>query len=129
MDLSRLQPLVLVVDALDEVAVAGGSSLGANPVLRLIREHFPLLPLAVRFVLTSRPEAHIVYSLDASIRPLKIQPDDPRHVEDLRSLIQHELAGRLEGSDVTGKPTATELTEAVQLLLDKSEGVFVYLAR
>ena len=50
MDLSRLQPLVLVVDALDEVAVAGGSSLGANPVLRLIREHFPLLPLAVRVV-------------------------------------------------------------------------------
>jgi hypothetical protein len=128
-DLSRLQPLVLVVDALDEVAVAGGSSLGANPVLRLIREHFPLLPLAVRFVLTSRPEDHIVYSLDASIRPLKIQPDDPRHVEDIRSLIQHELAGRLDGSGVNCKPTAAELSKAVQLLMDKSEGVFVYLAR
>ncbi|GLC45378.1 hypothetical protein PLESTM_001726200 [Pleodorina starrii] len=126
---SRPQPLVLVIDALDEVAVAGGSSQGANPVLRLIREHFPLLPPAVRFVFTSRPEPHIMSSLDVAIRPLKIQPDDPRHKEDLRALIQHKLASHLDGSDITRKPTATELSEAVQLLLDKSEGVFVYLAR
>ncbi len=126
--MSRQQPLVLVIDALDEVAVAGSTSMGTNPLLRLIQEQFPHLPSTVRFMFTSRPEAHIKNSLDAAIRPLKIEPDDPRHTEDLRALIQHELGGRLKGSG-GGEPTADEVAKAVQLLLDKSEGVFVFLAR
>jgi hypothetical protein len=132
----RPQPLVLVVDALDEVTVAGSGLAHTNPVLHLIREHLPNLPSTIRFVFTSRPEPYIEKSLEATIRPLQIRPGDPRHLEDLRELIKHELSGRLDGSTGGGvgssgacDPTDEEISEAVQLLLSKSEGVFLYLAR
>ncbi len=39
------QPVVVVIDALDEIATAAGdSSSSGNPLLRLLREHFRRLP-------------------------------------------------------------------------------------
>ncbi len=39
------QPVVVVIDALDEIATAPGDSSGSgNPLLRLLREHFRRLP-------------------------------------------------------------------------------------
>ncbi len=126
---------MLVIDALDEVAVAGSGPAHHNPVLSLIREHFSTLPTTIRFMFTSRLEPHIKMSLDTAIQPLQIQPEDPRHMKDLQALIRHELTRRLEGSGGGGggggvhEPTEGEISEAVQLLLSKSEGRFVYLAR
>ncbi|GFR48187.1 hypothetical protein Agub_g10039 [Astrephomene gubernaculifera] len=141
------QPLVVVIDALDEMELAGSAGGGGaqNTLLRLIREHFVNLPPAVRFMLTTRPEPHITHALNMCFRPFIIEPDDPRHLEDLRQLIAHELGSRLvvqgvgaggQAADTVGgigedvrKPTTKELGEAVDLLLDKSKGSFVYVAR
>ncbi len=122
-------------------------------------------PQAVRLLLTSRPEAHISAVLDATFRPMTIQPDDPRHLADLRQLATAELrvrlvvetglgGGGLDPPPVSAGPTAgggraggarggsegpssaahrppteQELQAAVQVLMKKSEGAFVYLAR
>ncbi|GFR48184.1 hypothetical protein Agub_g10033 [Astrephomene gubernaculifera] len=137
------RPLVVVIDALDEMELAGSGGGGGaqNSLLRLIREHFVNLPPAVRFVLTTRPEPHITRVLGKAFSPFIIKADDPRHLRDLRQLIAHELGSRLVvqgveagidggiGKDAWREPTQKELGEAVDLLLGKSQGSFVYVAR
>jgi len=83
---------------------------------------FPSLPACVRLVLTSRPEAHIRALLDARFRPRTIAHDDPRHLADLRAMVTASL-----GRGCMARPE--EVAPATDLLLGRSGGTFVYVAR
>ncbi len=61
-------------------------------------------------------------SLKHKFTPLTIDKDDPRHLGDLRQLIQRQLIER-------GVWPASDIEKAIQILVDKSEGTFVYVAR
>jgi hypothetical protein len=81
-------------------------------------------------------EEHICRVLDLAFDPLIIRPDDPRHLEDLRALIVHGLRSKLaagQGGAEGGAPRQAasdqELAAATQVLLEKSKGAFVYIAR
>ena len=110
--------VVILIDALDE---CDGATAWANPVLKLLREHLYKLPNKVRFVITTRTEPHITSMLRRHFEPFEIKKDDPRHKADLKELITSKLQPLLVSSD--------ELPPAVELLLERSEGTFVYIAR
>ena len=60
-------------------------------------------------------------SLEFRFNPFSIDKEDARHEDDLRHLIRHQLNGRVS--------PPTDLEKAVQVMLEKSEGAFVYIAR
>ena len=60
-------------------------------------------------------------SLEFRFNPFSIDKEDARHKDDLRHLIRHQLKGRVS--------PPTDLEKAVEVMLEKSEGAFVYIAR
>ncbi|KAG2440562.1 hypothetical protein HYH02_010146 [Chlamydomonas schloesseri] len=111
----RAEPLVIVIDGLDEVVLDGAASGGGgadgdgggrgrpvgrqSPLLRVVCDQFKKLPEGVRFFITSRPEAHIKRALDKAFsKPLTIWPDDPRHQDDLRRMIHKHIKDKLMSS-------------------------------
>ena len=81
----------------------------------------PLSPPQVRFIITTRPEPHIKASLEFRFNPFSIEKEDARHVGDLRQLIAHQLRGRVD--------PPSDLDRAVDVMQEKAEGAFVYIAR
>lgn len=85
-----------------------------------MRDAFAELPPCVSFLITSRPEEHVKRSMATKFEPIEILPEDPRHLGDLRMLITHLLRPRMAAGD---------LERGVEVLLEKSEGAFVYIAQ
>ena len=110
--------VVILIDALDE---CDGATAWSNLVLKLLREHLSKLPANVRFVITTRPEPHITSVLQQHFQPFSIKKNDPRHQKDLSDLITSTVEPLLASPG--------DLDAAVRLLLDRSEGTFVYIAR
>eukprot|EP00935_MAST-01C_sp_MAST-1C-sp1_P001661 g1661.t1 len=104
--------MVVLIDALDEAKLSG-----RNKLLRLISSRFDELPSWVGFIVTSRPERDIRRKL-AKFKPVELQCDDPRNLDDLNSYLRQEL----EASSLP----ATELEGATKKLAAKTGGRFIY---
>jgi hypothetical protein len=107
--------LVLLIDALDE-----SEQSGANALLDFLRDKVGMLPAWLAVVVTSRPKTEIVAAL-AKYAPLKIECGSTDNRNDIVRFVTHKV------HELMG--TGADNEEAVQLLCDKAEGVFVYVAK
>ena len=80
------EPMLLVIDALDESEVGGKSEF-----LELISDEFPKLPSWMKILITTRPELPVQEKLD-HLNPVQITPYDEKNTEDLLKYIQECLS-------------------------------------
>ena len=104
--LDRREPLLIVVDALDESKTDVRSEF-----LELISREFPELPEWIKIFITSRPELQVRKKLQ-HLNPVEILPDNRHHKLDLECFIQHCLPNLNEGN--------------VNFLISECEGSFLY---
>jgi hypothetical protein len=104
--LDRREPMLIVVDALDESKTEDKSEF-----LELISEEFPELPEWIKIFITSRPELQVRKKLQ-HLNPVEILPDDQHHNLDLEHFIHHCLPNMNQGD--------------VSSLISKCEGSFLY---
>ena len=104
--LDKQEPVLIVVDALDESKTEAKSEL-----LELISEEFPELPPWVKILITSRPELQVRKKLQ-HFNPVEILPDDSHHTRDLKHFFQQSL------------PNLN--VDTVYSLISKCEGSFLY---
>ncbi|XP_046857322.1 uncharacterized protein LOC124450723 [Xenia sp. Carnegie-2017] len=86
------EPLLFVIDALDESQVDGKSEL-----LELIAEEFDRLPKWIKIFITSRPELPVQKELK-DMNPVEIttHPRDKNNEKDLEKYLKHELNDRVQ---------------------------------
>ncbi|KXZ53447.1 hypothetical protein GPECTOR_7g1346 [Gonium pectorale] len=85
----------------------------------------------VRFIVMSRPEAWIYKKLSTVFeQPLVVRLEDERHIADLKLFIRDQLVTVIKLAPAGSAPGRSDLLDAAtQLLLDKSEGSYLYVAR
>ena len=105
-DLDRADPMLIVVDALDESKTADKSEF-----LGLISEEFSQLPKWMKIFITSRPELQVGKKLK-HLNPLEILPNDKHQEHDIRQFIKYCL------------PKVS--MPCVESLVNKCEGSFLY---
>lgn len=105
------EPMVVVIDALDESEAGGKSEL-----LDLIAEEFSELPTWIKLIITSRPELPVQRRL-IHLNPIEIGPDDTDNKEDLKSYLQYCL------SDLGA---SIQASRAIKRLVKRCEGSFLY---
>jgi WD40 repeat protein len=121
--LEEREPMLLVIDALDESVVAGKSEF-----LELISEEFPKLPQWIKILITSRPELPVKEEL-YHLNPVEITHRDTKNEDDLlkylRNFLSHicnddeilkSLAWKCEGSFLFAYYTQLELKETTTQL-------------
>ena len=101
--LNREEPMLIVVDALDESKTEVKSEF-----LELISDE---LPAWIKTLITSRPELKVMKKL-SHLNPFEILPDDKRHNVDLEHFLRHRLPD-LNQNDLNS-------------LILKCEGSFLY---
>ena len=105
-DLIRTEPMLIVIDALDESKTEVKSEF-----LELIAEEFENLPKWIKILISSRPELQVREQLEF-FNPLEILPDDHPHLQDLKHFIKSSL---------------TNVSEDVLIsLLSECKGSFLY---
>ena len=105
-DLDRADPMLIVVDALDESKTADKSEF-----LELISEEFSQLPKWMKIFITSRPELQVGKKLK-HLNPLEILPNDEHQEHDIWQFIKYCL------------PMIS--MSFVESLVDECEGSFLY---
>ena len=83
--LDRREPMLIVVDALDESKTDDKSEF-----LELISDEFPELPKWINILITSRPELQVKKKLE-HFNPLEILPQDDNQKEDLKCFVKSSL--------------------------------------
>ena len=83
--LNRHEPMLIVVDALDESKTDDKSEF-----LELISDEFPDLPKWIKILITSRPELQVKKKLE-HFKPLEIHPQDFNQQEDLKCFVEGSL--------------------------------------
>ena len=83
--LDRREPMLIVVDALDESKTDDKSEF-----LELISGEFPDLPKWIKILITSRPELQVKKKLE-HFNPLEILPQDDNQQKDLKCFVQGSL--------------------------------------
>jgi len=126
---------IIVIDALDEasfgVPPSGGAASGPpeggtpngnsrNPLVNMLARNAPCLPDWLGLVVTSRPEFDVKTPLQA-LNPFPLDTRSEANRADIRDYLRRELATPLQN-----RPDANRLVEQI---LDKSEGVFLYVER
>jgi hypothetical protein len=104
-----------VIDALDEAGEAG-----RNPLVEMLARNAQRLPDWLGLVVTSRPEFDVKTPLQA-LNPFPLDTQSESNRDDIRDYLRHELASPLQN-----RPDADRLVEQI---LEKSEGVFLYVER
>ncbi|KAJ3117479.1 hypothetical protein HK098_006245 [Nowakowskiella sp. JEL0407] len=108
-------PIVLVVDALDETGQMGFRS----EILQVFSVHCKKLPSFVKLLVTSRPEDDIVKTFDKmETKPLEATSEENRN----DALIYSKHFLQKHGYE------EKEMEEFANLLMEKSGGLFVWLA-
>ena len=79
------KPILIVLDAIDEVEFDGRDELG-----RLISIHLPQLPSYLRFFITARPEKNLIDKFK-KFNPLCIKPDDERNIHDVKLVLEQKI--------------------------------------
>ncbi|XP_046849881.1 uncharacterized protein LOC124443403 [Xenia sp. Carnegie-2017] len=105
------EPMLLVIDALDESQVDGKSEL-----LELIADEFHRLPKWIKIFITSRPELPVQTKLK-DMNPVEIttHPRDKNNEKDLHKYLRHELYDLVQRNPYV-----------LQSLVEKCEGSFLY---
>ncbi|XP_046857726.1 uncharacterized protein LOC124451141 [Xenia sp. Carnegie-2017] len=105
------EPMLLVIDALDESQLDGKSEL-----LELIAEEFERLPKWIKIFITSRPELPVQKELKV-MNPVEIAtcPGYNNNEKDLHKYFEHELNNRVQEDPFALFP-----------LVEKCEGSFLY---
>jgi hypothetical protein len=98
----------------------GSDAKRRHQLLKFIATSVYRLPPWARLFITSRPEDDIREILNA-FKPRLIPVDHPGHIEDLRSNIRFRLTNKLLHP--------SELDVAVEILFEKSQKRFVYVAK
>jgi Cdc6-like AAA superfamily ATPase len=107
--------LLIVIDALDEASEAGN-----NALVNMLAAKASLLPGWIGLVVTSRPESNVTAPLQG-YKPHPFEASSEENLADLREYLRRELA-----TPVQNRPDADRLVEQI---LEKSEGVFLYIER
>jgi len=109
------QRYLIVIDALDEAGEAG-----RNPLVEMLARNAQRLPDWLGLVVTSRPEFDVKTPLQA-LSPFPLDTQSESNRADIRDYLRRELASPLQN-----RPDADRLVEQI---LEKSEGVFLYVER
>ena len=104
--LDRTEPMLIVVDALDESKTPVKSEL-----LDLISNQFSQLPKWIKIFISSRPELEVSEKL-RHLNPVEIRPDDDKHNRDLKLFIECYF------------PSLSRNT--IESLVSKCQGSFLY---
>ena len=83
--LDRREPMLIVVDALDESKTDDKSEF-----LELISDEFPDLPKWMKILITSRPELQVKKKLE-HFKPLEVLPQDGNQQKDLECFVERSL--------------------------------------
>ena len=103
---------LIVIDGLDECNFEARDEL-----LKLILREFVKLPEWIRVIMTTRPDQKILKRL-SRIKPVfELNPEDPRNINDIKLYLGDILKGRMKKE---------ELQKGLELMVKKSEGMFLY---
>ncbi len=109
------QRYLIVIDALDEAGEAG-----RNPLVEMLARNAKRLPDWLGLVVTSRPEFDVKTPLQA-LNPFPLDTKSESNRVDIRDYLRRELATQLHGR--------ADADRLVEQILEKSEGVFLYVER
>ena len=109
---SHPDSMMVVIDALDECDYDCRSDL-----IKLLIREFIKLPRWIQVILTTRPDKKILHSLRKIKSVIKIIPEDPRNLDDIRIFLRDFLKDKMSNE---------EFYPGVELLVKKSEGMFLY---
>jgi WD40 repeat protein len=104
--------MVVVIDALDECDYDSRADL-----LKLLIRDFVKLPQWIQIIMTTRPDKKILHSLKKIKSVIEISPEDSRNLSDIRLFL---------GDFLKDKMSNEEFHSGVELLVEKSEGMFLY---
>ena len=102
---------LIVIDGLDESEYQG-----RNELLHVISNHFSMLPIWIRILITTRPERSIIEAL-RHLKPIELEQKQEENLDDIRNLFEIQLNHKIgeEHKDILLKE-----------LVKKSEGLFIY---
>ena len=102
---------LIVMDGLDESEYKG-----RNELLHVISNHFSMLPVWIRILITTRPERSIIDAL-RHLEPIELEQKQEENLDDIRTLFEIQLSHKIgeEHKDILLKE-----------LVKKSEGLFIY---
>ena len=107
-ELETSQPMLIVVDGLDESEANGRSEL-----LDLIAEDLSDLPECIKILVTSRPDIPVKKKL-SHLDPVEILPGDKDNEHDLQQYLEFRL------------PSLPDKSTTIPLLVKKCEGSFLF---
>ena len=105
------EPLMFVIDALDEAEYHG-----RNELMEVIASYFTRLPSWLKFLVTLRPDINAKSTL-ADLHPVEISPDLEKNVEDIELFLREKLPPLV--------PT-DKLDTVLTLCIEKSQGLMLY---
>ena len=102
---------LIVIDGLDESEYQG-----RNELLHVISNHFSMLPVWIRILITTRPERSITEAL-RHLEPIELEQKQEENLNDIQTLFENQLSNKIgeEHKDILLKE-----------LVKKSEGLFIY---
>ena len=103
--------ILIVIDGLDESEYQG-----RNELLHVISNHFSMLPVWIRILITTRPGRSIIEAL-RHLEPIELKQKREENLNDIQTLFESQLRNKIgeEHKDVLLKE-----------LVKKSEGLFIY---
>ena len=102
---------LIVIDGLDESEYQG-----RNELLHVISNHFSMLPVWIRILITTRPERSIIDAL-RHLEPIELEQKQEENLNDIQTLFEIQL-----GHQIAEEHKHILLKELVK----KSEGLFIY---
>ena len=124
-------PRLIVIDGLDECTDPNIQCL----LLRAIARALPNIPFPLRFLMTSRPEAHIthVFNHDPAFRNIPVQrynlSNDPDADMDIRKFLEKEFVDIREVHRLGNHlPHTWPDQKAINSLVERSSGHFIYVS-
>ncbi len=106
---------LILIDALDEASVDG-----KNPLVELLARDAGRLPDWLGLIITSRPEKSVTDPLQG-LNPFILDTETENNRDDIRLYLNTMLASKLKDH--------LDADSLVEQILDKSEGVFLYVER
>ncbi len=104
---------LILIDALDEAVIDG-----RNPLVEMLAQNTNRLPDWLGLIITSRPEKNVTGPLQG-LNPYILDTSTETNREDIRHYLRKQLSNKL----------TTNANERIEHILEKSEGVFLYVER
>ena len=103
--------ILIVIDGLDESEYKG-----RNELLHVISNHFSMLPVWIRILITTRPEKNVTEAL-RHLKPIELEQKQEENLKDIQTLFETQLSLKI------GEEHKYVLLKE---LVKKSEGLFIY---